>query len=55
MTKEQKALAEKHGTLDEFTDAVINAIGEISIREALEGIARYRAEWYAAGSAESER
>lgn len=49
LTKAQKTLKRLHGTVDEFTDAVINAIGEISKSEALQAIRKYRDDWYRAG------
>lgn len=47
LTPGQQALKERHGTPEEFTDAVIKAIGEITKTEALEAIAKYRAQWRA--------
>lgn len=49
MTPQQLELKRAHGTVEEFTDAVINAIGEISVAEAQQAIASYRAQWAAAG------
>jgi hypothetical protein len=49
LTKAQKTLQRLHGTVDEFTDAVIGAIGDISIDEALTAIRDYRARWAGAG------
>jgi hypothetical protein len=49
ITKAQKTLQRLHGTVDEFTDAVIRAIGDIGIDEALAAIREYRLRWEAAG------
>lgn len=49
LTKAQKTLKRLHGSVDEFTDAVIGAIGDISKDEAIEAIRRYREQWAAAG------
>jgi len=49
LTKAQKTLKRLHGTVDEFTDAVINAIGDVSKAEAIEAIRDYRRRWAAAG------
>jgi hypothetical protein len=40
---------EKHGTPREFSQAVWNAIGEISVDEARTAIEAYEREWYKAG------
>lgn len=53
MTPQQLELKRKHGTVEEFTDAVINAIGEISVMEAQAAIVKYRQEWREAGSSVS--
>lgn len=45
----QIELQRQHGTVEEFTDAVINAIGEISVAEAQVAIAQYRVDWALAG------
>lgn len=45
LTPGQQSLKEAHGTLEEFTDACINAIGEISVAEARRGIAEYHKKW----------
>jgi hypothetical protein len=49
LTKAQKTLKRLHGTVDEFTDAVIGAIGDVSKDEALEAIRDYRKRWEQAG------
>ena len=49
LTKAQKTLKRLHGTVEEFTDAVINAVGDISKYEALEAIRVYRERWAEAG------
>lgn len=48
LTKAQRTLKRLHGDPDAFTDAVINAIGEISKDEALAAIREYRQRWNAA-------
>lgn len=49
LTPKQKELKKAHGTVNEFTDAIINAIGEISVVEAQKAIADYREQWNNAG------
>lgn len=53
MTPAQQALQAAHGTVEEFTDAVINAIGEISVAEAQRAISEYRQRWRDASLPES--
>lgn len=48
-TDEQKRLMAKHGNPAVFEHAIMDAIGEISIGEAKDAIARYRHRWDAAG------
>ena len=48
-TKTQLELESKHGTVAEFSGAIINAIGEISVMEAQEAIKKYTDEWNEAG------
>ena len=55
MTPAQQALQEAHGTVEEFTDAIINAIGEISVAEAQRAIAEYRQRWSDAGRSANSR
>lgn len=49
LTKAQKTLKRLHGSVEEFTDAVINAIGDVSRDDAIQAIRRYREQWEAAG------
>lgn len=49
LTKAQKTLKRLHGSVEEFTDAVINAIGDISKHDAIQAIRRYRQQWDDAG------
>lgn len=49
LTKAQKTLKRLHGSVEEFTDAVINAIGDVSKDEALAAIREYRRRWDDAG------
>lgn len=49
LTKAQKTLKRLHGTVEEFTDAVIGAIGDVSKDEALAAIRDYRKRWEQAG------
>lgn len=49
LTKAQRTLKRLHGSVEEFTDAVINAIGDISKDEAIEAIRAYRQRWEEAG------
>lgn len=49
LTTAQQQLEKKHGTPEQFSCAVMNAIGEISMGEAEQAIEKYNAEWYAAG------
>jgi hypothetical protein len=49
LTKAQKTLKRLHGSVDEFTDAVIGAIGDVSKDEALAAIRDYRKRWEEAG------
>lgn len=53
VSKAQKTLQRLHGTVEEFTDAVINAIGDISKTEALQAIHDYRERWRIAGETSS--
>lgn len=53
ITKAQKTLERLHGTVEQFTDAVINAIGDISKVEALKAIHDYRERWRIAGEMSS--
>jgi hypothetical protein len=53
VSKAQKTLQRLHGTVEEFTDAVINAIGDISKVEALKAIRDYRERWRIAGETSS--
>lgn len=53
MTPAQQALQAAHGTVEEFTDAIINAIGDISVAEAQRAIAEYRQRWRDAGFPEN--
>jgi hypothetical protein len=55
LTKAQKTLKRLHGTVEEFTDAVINAIGDISKSEALDAIRAYRVRWAEAGFKDNEK
>lgn len=48
-TDAQKELQAKHGTPYEFGEAMIRAIGMVSIGQAKAAIDEYRAEWEAAG------
>lgn len=50
LTKAQKTLQRLHGTVEEFTDAVIGAIGDVSVEEALAAIRDYRKRWMDAGN-----
>lgn len=43
--KAQRNLAKKHGTPREFAEAVLAALGEISVSEADAAIARYLTQW----------
>jgi len=45
----QRKLKELHGTPAEFEAAVMRALGEISVAEANDAIARYDYEWKQAG------
>lgn len=47
-TKGQLELRKKHGTPTEFAEACVQAIGEISVRQASQAIDKYLAEWKAA-------
>lgn len=47
-TQGQVELRKKHGTPSEFAEACVAAIGEISVKEAREAIAKYLKEWKAA-------
>lgn len=49
ITKTQKTMKRLHGSVEEFTDAVIGAIGDISKDEALDAIRAYRQRWEEAG------
>lgn len=49
MTTKQQTLQKKHGTPDEFAKAVMQALGEISLSEALNAISIYKREWEIAG------
>lgn len=49
MTQKQQVLALKHGTPAQFTRAVIDAIGEISLDEAYAAITKYYREYKEAG------
>ena len=49
LTPAQVALIAKHGTVSEFTQAVLAAVGEISFREAQEAIREYKREFNEAG------
>lgn len=49
LTREQALLKVLHGTVEEFTDKCIEAIGDISKAEALEAIRAYRVQWHNAG------
>lgn len=53
VSKAQKTLQRLHGTPEEFTDAVINAIGDISKADALKAIHEYRERWKIAGETSS--
>jgi hypothetical protein len=55
LSKAQKTLQRLHGTVEEFTDAVINAIGDISKVEALDAIHSYRERWKIAGETSSRK
>jgi hypothetical protein len=55
VSKAQKTLQRLHGTVEEFTDAVINAIGDISKTEALKAIHDYRERWKIAGETSSRK
>lgn len=50
LTRAQKTLQRLHGTVEEFTDAVIGAIGDVSKEEALAAIREYRKRWMDAGN-----
>ena len=41
----REELRRNHGTPEEFEDAVLKAMGEISMAEAREAIRAYRLEW----------
>ena len=49
MTPRQKELAAKHGTPIDFTRAVMNAVGEISMTEAEAAVNSYLNEFQEAG------
>ena len=51
MTKKQKELAEKYGTLEQFTRAIWRTYDDLIIKriEAQLAIRKYRLEWEAAG------
>jgi hypothetical protein len=49
LTPQQRVLVEKHGTPEQFETAVWRALGEISVDEAEEAIAKYRREGDQAG------
>lgn len=49
MTPKQKQLKAAHGTPDEFAEAVMRAVPEISLDEAATAISKYQFEWDAAG------
>lgn len=53
LTERQLELQARHGTPEKFTEAIFNALGEISIGEAQKAIALYRSEWSAAGALRS--
>ncbi|WP_223880363.1 hypothetical protein [Stenotrophomonas sp. Br8] len=48
LTRGQRALKQAHGTPEAFANAVLRAVGEISVDEAHTAINKYRAEWEAA-------
>lgn len=45
MSPEQQRMAAAHGTPAQFTRAVLDAIGEISVDEAIQAIEKYQQEW----------
>jgi hypothetical protein len=45
MTATKKQLEKKHGTPLQFQVAVMRAIGEISVKEAMLAIKKYKEEW----------
>jgi hypothetical protein len=49
MTAAQRLLQKKHGTPDEFERAVYQCVGEISLGEAMQAVAKYKLEWTTAG------
>lgn len=55
LSKAQKTLKRLHGSPEEFTDAVIAAIGDISKDEALRAIRDYRKQWEVAGETSSRK
>jgi hypothetical protein len=50
LTDKQKELKVKHGTPEQFEAAVWRALGEISVKEAIDGIHKYEREWAEAGN-----
>ena len=55
LTKKQALLKVLHGSVDEFTDKCILAIGDISKDEAVTAIRDYRKLWDEAGWSNKER
>lgn len=49
LTQAQRDLIAEHGTVSEFTRAVLSAVGEISSKEAEAAIREYEREFNAAG------
>jgi hypothetical protein len=57
LTKAQKFLKRIHGTPDEITDEIIEAIGtkDVTAPEALKAIRAYRERWAIAGKTSSRK
>lgn len=45
MTQTQSQLAANHGTPDQFDQALLAALGEISYQEMMDASRKYRQEW----------
>lgn len=57
LSKAQKFLQRIHGTVEEVTDEIIEAIGakDVTVPEALKAIRAYRERWQIAGKTSSRK
>jgi hypothetical protein len=57
LSKAQKFLKRMHGTVEEFTDEIIEAVGarDVTAPEALKTVRAYRVRWAEAGKVSSRK